>query len=71
MMTTTMIQAVTMMGPTKQTKTSTTRTTPKRTTTNPHWISTPALKTWMNRPNHYLVRWKAWRKRRKRKHPND
>jgi len=67
-MTTMMIQVVKMMVPTRQTKRPMTR---KQTTTNLRETSTPALKTWMNGLNHYPVRWKVWRKTRKRKRLND
>ena len=70
MTTTTMTQAVTTMVPTIQTKTSKTMRR-KQTTTNLYEISMPALKTWMSRLNHYPVRWKVWRRTRKRKRPND
>ena len=70
MTTTTMIQAVTTMVPTRQMRMLKTMRG-KRTTTNLHEIWTPALKTWMSRLNHYPVRWKVWRRTRKRKRPND
>jgi len=70
MMTTTTIQVVTTMVPTRQTKTLKT-TRRKRTTTNLHEISMLALKTWMSRLNHCPVRWKVWKRTRKKKHLND
>jgi len=69
-MTTMMTRVAMMMVLTRQTKMSKTMRR-KRTTTSLHEISTPASKTWMNRLNHYPVKWKVWRKTRKRKRLND
>ena len=70
MTTTTMTtQVVTMTVLTRQT--TSTMTMRKQTTTNLCGISTPASKIWMNGLDHYPVRWRVWRKTRKRMHLND
>ena len=45
--------------------------TRKQIMTNLGETLTRASKTWMNRQNRCPVRWKVWKKTKRRKHPND